>query len=385
MLAAVGEGGRDGGFKLAAWNIEWADRLLTALGQEGSEAAPAAKRAAAIASQIRRIDADILVINEGPRGEARATEFFTIVAPDYRLVTRGDDTAYGIEGAQWIWFLLHRRLPADGRLLHLDRYEALTAAGSGGFFARKWPVAMPRFVKAVAADGTASLSYDPARLHQHYRTPQLLLVGMDGFRFEVIGCHLKSKHIGMFTPSGILAPDGFAKHPEFVARVVEARAKLTTEAANVRAYMDARFLEDPDYAAIVAGDLNDGPGKERIERQFLLHDLVTNIQGDIFAASRFLNHALFDMADAQRWTVRFRDRIDPRRREEILLDHVLFTQAFTGPDREGAAPFRALRQGGQVEHRAHHEANAGLAAALTTSDHRPVSMRFARRLPPAVP
>ncbi len=368
-------------FKLTAWNIEWADTLLGRLDQPGAEGEAAALRANAIAAEIRRIDPDILLVTEGPKGEARAARFFARVAPGYRLVTRGDDRLYGIQGAQWIWFLLHQRLEASARLLHLDRYEALTAAGSGGFYGRKWPVAMPRFVKAIAPDGTASLSYDPARLHQHYRTPQLLLVELDGFRFEVIGCHLKSKHIGMFTPSGILAPDGFAKHPEFVARVVEARAKLATEAANVRAYMDARFLEDADYPAIVAGDLNDGPGKERVERQFLLHDLVSNIQGDVFFASRFLNHALFDMADEQRWTVRFRDRLDPGRRPELLLDHILFTQAFTGSDRHGCAPFRAVRHGGLVEHGAHHEANAGLPVALTTSDHRPVSMHFARRTP----
>lgn len=371
------------GFKLTAWNIAWADTLLTELGRPGEPGAAAALRAEAIAAQIRLMDPDILLVGEGPRGEARAAEFFQRVAPAYRLVTRGDDRLYGIQGRQWLWFLLHERLGATARLLHLDRWIGLTEAGSGGFFGGRngprWPVAMPRFVKETGPDGRPSLSYDPARMHQHYRSPQVLLVEIEGFRFEIIGCHLKSKHIGMSPPRGILAPDGFAQHPEFVAKVVEARAKLATEAANVRAYLDARFLEDAEHAAIVAGDLNDGPGKERIERQFMLHDLVTNIQGDVFFASRFLNHALFDMADEQRWTARFRDTLDPRRRPEILLDHILFTQAFTGPDRPGAAPFRAIRHGGLVEHGAHHEANAGLPAALTTSDHRPVSMRFARR------
>ncbi len=376
-----------GGFKVTSWNIEWADRLVDALGQAGEPGLLAARRAEAIATEIRLIDPDILLVGEGPRGEARAAEFFARVAPGYRLVTRGDDGLYGIQGQQWLWFLLHERLQATARLLHLDRWVALTEAGSHGFFGgrngARWPVAMPRLVKAVEPDGKATLSYDPAKMHEHYRTPQVLLVTIDGFRFELVGCHLKSKHIGMSPPKGILAPDGFAQHPEFVAKVVEARAKLSSEAANVRAYLDARFLEDANHAAIVAGDLNDGPGKERIERQFLLHDLVSNIQGDVFFATRFLNHALFDLADEQRWTARFRDSLDPGRRPEILLDHILFTQAFTGPDREGAAPFRAARNGGCVEHGAHHEANAVLPAALTTSDHRPVSMRFARRPPAA--
>ncbi|MFQ3667201.1 MAG: hypothetical protein SNJ79_14415 [Sphingomonadaceae bacterium] len=366
-------------FKLVAWNIEWCDRLLSALAGEGAARAAAETRADAIASQIRLMDPDILLVTEGPRGEARAQEFFARVTPGYRLVTRGDDRLYLLQGQQWIWFLVREGLPMECRLLHTDRFEGLTAAGSGGFYGRTWPVAMPRFVRSVDPDGAATLGYEPDRPHRHYRTPQVLLVDLEGFRFEVIGCHLKSKHIGMFTPSGILAPDGFRKNPEFVARVVEARAKLSSEAANVRAYIEARFLEDDAFPVILAGDLNDGPGKERVERQFMLHDLVSNIQGDVFFASRFLNHALFDMPDEQRWTARFRDRLDPGRRPEILIDHILFTQAWTGSDRHGCAPFRALRQGGTVEHGAHHLANAALPAALTTSDHRPVSMRFARR------
>jgi hypothetical protein len=365
------------GFTLAIWNIEWCDRLVDALEEaQGDALAKAEARRDAIAAEIAALDADILVVTEGPRGEARAEAFFAAVAPHHRLVLRGDPDgkSYGTLGQQWIWFLIRDASGIEGSLLHIDRWNELTAAESLGHYDRRWNVAMPRFVKE---DGT--LRFDPERSHGHYRHPQLLLARLGDFRFEVIGAHLKSKHIGMSTPRAAGEPGFFKANPEFVAKVVEARAKLSTEATSIRHYIDARFRENAEFPVILAGDLNDGPGKERIEEQFLLHDLISVLQGEVFFARRFLNHALFDFGEDQRWTVQFDDRLDPRRAREILLDHVMFSQAFTGSARRGSAPFRAPPGGGFVAHEAHHAANAGLPRGLVTSDHRPVVMRFDAR------
>jgi hypothetical protein len=120
-------------------------------------------------------------------------------------------------------------------------------------------------------------------------------------------------------PPGAEAPDFFERHPALVADVMKSRTKLTTECVDVRHYIEGRFLSDPDAAIIVAGDLNDGPGKERVERRFLYHDLVSNLQGDIFFARRFLNHALFDFDEGARWSYDLgRDRLDPGRSPRIL-------------------------------------------------------------------
>jgi hypothetical protein len=89
--------------------------------------------------------------------------------------------------------------------------------------------------------------------------------------------------------------------------------------------------------------MNDGPGREYFERQFLFFDLVSNIHGDMFFARRYLYHALFDFAEHLRWSTKFRDNveewsrsqpgaealppspIDPTRLQ--LIDHILFSQA----------------------------------------------------------
>ena len=98
-----------------------------------------------------------------------------------------------------------------------------------------------------------------------------------------------------------------------MSELIKARTKITTECADIRHYIDARFESDAGAAIIVAGDLNDGPGKERIERRFLYHDLISALQGEIFFARRFLNHALFDAPEDERWSYHFRDKLDPGR------------------------------------------------------------------------
>jgi hypothetical protein len=84
-----------------------------------------------------------------------------------------------------------------------------------------------------------------------------------------------------------------------------------------------------------------------------------------------LNHALFDYPDQLRWTVQFRDFVDPTRDPHILLDHILFTQGLV----DGSLPWRVGSHAGLVEHEIHQLVNAPLSAARRASDHAPVSCR----------
>jgi hypothetical protein len=146
---------------------------------------------------------------------------------------------------------------------------------------------------------------------------------------------------------------------------------MTTEATNVRAYLDAKFKQVENPAIFVLGDFNDGPGKEYFENQYLFFDLISNIQGDVFFASRFLNHALFDFPDHLRWSVYFRDFVEPERDPHILLDHILFTQGLVN----GSLPWKIDAHAGKVEHEIHDLINASLPASAQTSDHKPVSVK----------
>jgi hypothetical protein len=120
----------------------------------------------------------------------------------------------------------------------------------------------------------------------------------------------------------------------------------------------------------------------------LFFDLVSNLQGDVFFARRFLNHALFDFDDKLRWTTEFSDRIeewsrlqpssdalpwepiDPTRFQ--LLDHILFTQPLVA---KNASP-RVEAHAGLVEHTIHQRINSLLTKTNQTSDHIPVSVHI---------
>lgn len=367
-------------FKISAWNIKDSDRLLT----RADEIDPRhGARIEAIAEEIGGIGADILLVCEGPRGEARAHALFEKIAPGYRLQIRGSERwqDYGIQGVQWMWFLIRDRAPISGQLLHLDRWNALTGPAWGSQRRNdRWQISYPIF------DSDAShLRFHVPGTHGHYRQPQVLQLQIDlggGAieHLEIIGCHLKSK-INRISPKGdAYAEDFFDTQPALVASIMTSRIKLTTEATDIRHYIEGRFLSEPGAGIILAGDLNDGPGKERIEQRFLYHDLVSNLQGDVFLAKQFLNHALFDFDDTARWSYDLgRDRLDPARNPRILLDHVMFTQSLTGAVGPQATAFRARRGGGRIEHEVHHRVAAARPKAARTSDHRAVSMIFDQR------
>ena len=169
--------------------------------------------------------------------------------------------------------------------------------------------------------------------------------------------------------SALLKAGGERKNT-FVEKAMKARAKLATEAIDVRRYIDRKFEQLEKPAIFVLGDMNDGPGKEFFEEQMLFFDLVSNIQGDIFSASRFLNHALFDYPDNLRWSAQFNDFITEENGKKVLIDHILFTQPLVNWQLDVTVEPNA----GFVEHEVHDEVNSLLKYNQKTSDHKPISL-----------
>lgn len=376
-------------FKFTCWNIKHSDKLLTQLESTTANIKRRAEvRAEAIAEEIAALKAHILLVSEGPFGEVRAKEFFDRVAPDYDLIVRGDDTskAYGMKGGggaagrQWLWFLVRRDTSITANLLHLDQWISMTKSKAGEEYKDRydrWAVSLPKLAKDE--EGKDVLNFNIDGRYEHWRHPQVLMAEIGGVYVEFIGCHLKSKYNEVKPVGDIEDADFFNNNPELVAELIEARVKISTEATDIRHYIEARFAADASSAIVVAGDLNDGPGKERIERRFLYHDLIGELQGDVFFARKFLNHALFDAPDSERWSVFFEDSLDPGRNPHILLDHVLFSQSMTGSDLGTPSPYRARSKGGLVEHEIHHRVISTRFKYAETSDHRPVSMWFDKR------
>jgi endonuclease/exonuclease/phosphatase family metal-dependent hydrolase len=376
--------------KLTTWNIAWFDHSWGVLEGRYEPRKKRAQRrlptldkarcqANAVRDEIGRIAPDILFLCEAPAGEAAITSWVSAELPAYDIVRRSSGT-YATKGDQWQWFLIRKELAdrLQPELLDITVWRDFAARASPSIRLNgTWSVSMPR-LRTVG--GVTDVPVAERSPHSFYRHPQTLLLTIAGERVEVIGAHLKSKFTSG-TPRMRRAEESFddyAKDPKVAAWLADAHAariKLSSEAQNIRAYIDHRFRQTADPSILVLGDLNDGPGKELMEREYLLHDLISNLQGDVFFAQQFLNHALFDRPQHLRWTVRFHDVIDPERDPKILLDHILFTQALTTG---GTGPLRVYPGAGLVEHLAHEETEAAFGKDVA-SDHRPVSVVLSLR------
>lgn len=326
--------------KITSWNIEHLDRLV------GTTSTSLLKRKSGIQSEIERINPDIFCLLEGPNGEDKIDIVASDIFKDKYKPVKAAIGKYNQKGTQWIWFLVKNEYIDKCSLLSVDTWAEFT----DGF---NWNVNYwGKF---------------ESEKHAHYRHPQVLLFEFEGNRIEFIGLHLKSKFVNQ---GESLWKAGGDKKKKFINEAIKARIKMTTEAINVRKYIDKKFEQLRNPAIFVLGDYNDGPGKEYFENQFLFFDLISNIQGSIFEANKFLNHALFDYPNGLRWSVFFKDFIEPERDPKILLDHIMFTQPLTNWNLNICIEPNA----GLIEHEIHDEVNASLTSTQKTSDHKPVSI-----------
>ncbi len=377
--------------KLTSWNAEWLDSawgVVSGKYQPGQRVFPhkvpslaqSKQKIKATKKLIERMAPDILFLCEGPASAKDAEAFGKETMPDHTLIKRPSSEKYFVSGRQGLWFYVRKTLAAqiEPSLIPIETWRSFAASASPSISEDgNWMVSIPR-LRTIG--GVTDVPVSERASHDYYRHPQTLCFTYGGARHEIIGAHLKSKFTG--TSFRKRRDDetfeDFAKIKQvkvYLAKAHEARVKLSSEASNVRAYIDQRFKQESDPSIFVVGDLNDGPGKELMEREYLLHDLLSNLQGEVFFARRFLNHALFDFPDELRWTAHFKDKLDPGRNPSILLDHILFTQAVTGG---GASPLLVKPGAGFVEHLAFEEV-ASLFGEDNLSDHRPVSLELSPR------
>lgn len=406
------------GLTLTTWNIGWVGQLLKGMTRtlplHSKKVTSASGKALQklqrqqIAEEIRRIDPDVLCIQEGPStGNIKALHDFCEkdLDGDWVAIDRQASDPWHVRGSQGIFYLVKAtRVPTlSPRLLAQSAWFEATEIESRiditkpatGEHNKKWPIIHPLFKPAGSesldepeedADGALNTPELFDREHSHYRHPQVLVLTIGNRRVDIIGCHLKSKFGGNdYAEAGRLRqlPEASlsAAQKRLIAKVeqtaVEARIKLSTEATNVRYYVENRFRNEPDPVVFVVGDLNDGVGKEVFERKYLFHDAISNLQGDVFFADRFLNHALFDFGAEHRWSASFTDIWDPHRPSQILLDHILFTQSVAGSEALAWTGMRVHAGAGRVEHEIHNVVNAVFDRKEDhTSDHRPVSVEI---------
>ena len=340
--------------KIATFNVEWMNDLFypdeprfKEFHKKGRYTGPSIKNVPALCSRIqgaiRQMNPDILGIVEGPKLQSQMEKF----VQEY-LHDESGSPLYSVHESpsrrnQRPYLLVRRGVATGVRdLCGEPRYEKMTE--SWKFY--PWG--------AYLREETKSHFFD--------RIPLVAEVQVGERRLTIILLHIKSKHI-----SSEIEPSDWRL---YVQEAVLARQKITSEIKQVRDYLNDALAEEMARSVVIMGDLNDGPGRDLFEEQFMLQNLVDVIQGTLLEPEFSLYHIL-EALQTGAFTVEFEDPIDRTKKRE-LIDHILVSPEML----TGNADFSYLRGSGKVEHEAwesHRGDNPDDVRDDRPSDHRPVS------------
>ncbi|WP_455278753.1 endonuclease/exonuclease/phosphatase family protein [[Eubacterium] cellulosolvens] len=337
--------------KIATFNIEWMNDLFTKdkplfktkhihKRYSGPSISDIPELCSRIQKTILQMDPDILGIVEGPKHSSQMEKF----VKDYLSDQSGNSIYSVIESpsqqTQRPYLLVKNNNEINFRHLHDEpRYETLTK--SWKFY--PWGTYQEEEVKK----------------HWFNRKPLVVEINYAEKKLTVILLHIKSKHIEK------------KDWKSDIYNSILARQKITSEIKKVRDYLDDALTEEMTRSIIVMGDLNDGPGRDQFEEQFMLQNLVDVIQGTLLNPEYNVYHVLETYySNKGVYTLEFVEETGEKKRE--LLDHIMYSPGMLN----GTAEFQYVRGSGKVEHEA-WENNVGNNPDNVRddrpSDHRPVS------------
>lgn len=332
--------------RLTSWNIEHMhDWFHDTLSQVASDFAGVAQK---VANVIGEIQPDILCVQEGPTRKAQMESFvakflgisWTVVAGE----TGGSQKPY---------------------ILFRD-FQKLTKFEIVDFQAEGWKYPFLEFIEKDNSYAKKTKSF--ARL------PVEVIFHTSGGAFSILCLHLKSKFSRF--GSGVNSTDT-KKRTRAIGTALEQRARILQEARELRDYLENYpFQSDVNGRFLLAGDLNDGPGRDFFEERYFGTDILRRIRGDVDHPKKILTDVLNEVAPSKRFSAIFNDRIDKVLRQ-ILLDHLLVPPTFL----KGKP--KVLPETARVEHKAYLKENAGdwtkkkkPARKKYPSDHRPVTVEI---------
>ncbi|MFB2593844.1 endonuclease/exonuclease/phosphatase family protein [Paracoccus sp. p4-l81] len=239
--------------RLVSWNIAWFDSLFDSEGRLRADDGPgglpgvaARDQIAAIAKVLRHLDADGVMVIEAPDTRLDGGT----ISRDTRHLLGRFARAHGLRARRAVRGFLNGT-QQEIAFLHDARVLRARHDPQG----RRDPTARaPRF------DG--DYQPDPARLVPEIGQPgrirfskpplELALTTARGMRLRLIGAHVKSK-----------APHGATSAEDALRRAARNGRLQLAQALWLRARIDALLRQNQPL--IVMGDLNDGPGHDRVE------------------------------------------------------------------------------------------------------------------------
>lgn len=151
------------------------------------------------------------------------------------------------------------------------------------------------------------------------RVPLVADVVANGNNIRIINCHFKSK----FVSNGERLFNGTqAERLEFIRAALVNRRRISAEAFRVRSYLDELFDANPDRLILLAGDLNDGPGFDFFERQYITHSVVDITFGSVLLPEGRLTQPLIQAGQPRPVSAFFDDFVEGIQNKPLLLDHI---------------------------------------------------------------
>ncbi|MFK7744596.1 MAG: endonuclease/exonuclease/phosphatase family protein [Roseobacter sp.] len=286
--------------RIATYNVEWFNSLFdedNRLQRDDVWSArykvTRAQQADALGAVFAAMDADAVMIIEAPDtgGTRNAVVALENFAQIYGLRANTAVTGFANDTRQEIAMLY------DPAVLNMSHTPAAAIND------------IPRFDSVFSID----LDIDATKDDVRFSKPPLELSARtaSGFRFQMIGAHLKSK-----------APYG-AKTPQDVTRIAIAnRRKQLAQAIWLRARVDQVLGQD--MPLIVMGDLNDGPGLDVFEDLFGRSSVEIVLGGaaqeKLFDphAARALSHRFGPVPTTSRFWIK-----PEKRYLQALLDYIM--------------------------------------------------------------
>jgi len=184
----------------------------------------------------------------------------------------------------------------------------------------------------------------------------------------VVALHTKSKFSKLRTKEQWERRDR-----EAVLDALNVRQKLSGEIAQVREFLDQRLRPDGMAPLVALGVFNDGAFRDVMEKEFLIHNILDEIQGSLLEPELRLFHSMPTDALSKEYSTVFKDPFGGDQPVRELIDHILVSRGIA----EGKGV--TIKPGSPVvEHKAYEDSsdedNNKRARHRRPSDHIPVSV-----------
>jgi endonuclease/exonuclease/phosphatase family metal-dependent hydrolase len=304
-----------------------------------------AATAAKTASVIKAIDPDLLAVEEAP---SRASELQLFV-----------DTYLLDAGGQPLYQVILGDSGAAQKLGLLYKPDSVTSAGLAPHDT------ITGLIDPWMSDVDGDAYLEP---YSFTRTPLVVDLEVGAQKLQLIVAHTKSNYINHGRQ---MWNDPNQQH-EYIVTALKDRRRISSEAMRMRSYLDSVLDQTPDARVIVMGDLNDGPGLDYFETNYLTHNLIDILFGSLFQPEQTFRHAQHDVPADERYTAQFDDFVENIADRKLLLDHIMYSQGLE------SGALSKVPNSGAIRHAEYDAAidPGGTHRENRPSDHRPVTMRL---------